>query len=232
MVGPSDCSEIDGMRPPIARGRSHEASDKAPRTLLLATLLLLLSACEMSQNPFASSVEEKVTYRPQEAGTVDHALCLLGFVHVPVRNVRPGHQLVEANINGVTGDFLLDTGANLTVVSASQAERFRLAPEAGGMLGSGPARFVGGSGIARQVRVESFQIANVAVRQRQILVADLGQLLNQLVEISGREVSGIVGQDILNEHRAIIDVARPMLYLMEEDREPAPVSAERCTQGA
>lgn len=96
------------------------------------------------------------------------------------------------------------------------------------MLGSGPTRFAGGSGVARQVRVESLQIANVAVRQPRVLVADLGQLLSALGEVSGREVSGIIGQDILNEHRAIIDVARPMLYLMEKNREPAPVSAESC----
>lgn len=186
----------------------------------------------MSGSPFGSSGGAPVAYRPQEAGTVDHALCLLGFVHVPVRNVRPGHQLVEATINGVVGDFVLDTGANLTVVSASQAERFGVAQDAGGILGSAPARFVGGSGTARQVRVESFRLANIAVRQRNVLVADLGQLLGALGKASGREVSGIIGQDILNEHRAIIDVARPMLYLMEEDRDPAPVNAEGCKPSA
>lgn len=209
--------------------------DKGTQTLnvgktgyLIFLIPLLLSACDMSGSPFASSDGKQVAYRPHEAGTVDHALCLLGFEHVPVRNVRPGHQLVEATINGVTGEFVLDTGANLTVVSASQTERFRLDPQAGGTLGAGPARFAGGSGTARQVRVESFQIGNLSVRQRSILVADLGQLLGALGQASGREIAGIIGQDILNEHRAIIDVARPMLYLVEEDREPAPVSADNC----
>lgn len=229
MVGPTDRLETGGVRTSIEPGRSSKASRSLGGAAFIVSLLVLPSACDMSESPFASSEGTQVAYRPQEAGTVDHALCLLGYVHVPVRNVRPGHQLIEASINGVAGDFVLDTGANLTVVSASQAERFRLSPETGGILGSGPARFAGVQGTARQVRIESFLLASVDIRQRSVLVADLGQLMGALGRASGREISGIVGQDILNEHRAIIDVARPMLYLMEEDREPAPVSAEGCT---
>ena len=190
--------------------------------------LVLLAGCDVGTSPFATADDAPVEYRPQEAGTVDHALCLLGFAAVPVRNVRPGHQLVEATINGVTGDFVLDTGANVTVVNAAQAERFGLSAEGGGVLGSGPALFSGASGTARQARVDSFTLGQFAIRQRRVLIADLGQLLGVLGQASGREVSGIIGQDILEEHRAIIDVPRPMLYLMEEDCDPSPVPAERC----
>lgn len=199
---------------------------------LIIPLLLLVSACDMSGSPFAAADEAAVAYRPQEAGTVDHALCLLGFAHVPVRNVRPGHQLVEARINGVTGDFVLDTGANMTVISTAQAQRFGLSSAAGGILGSVPARFAGASGTARQVGVDSFTIGDVAIRQRRVVIADLGQLLAALGTASGREVSGVIGQDVLDEHRAIIDVARPMLYIMEDEREPAPVDAATCREGA
>lgn len=201
---------------------------KAP--LIAPLLLLLLPACDMAANPFPGARQsEPVEYRPEEAGTVDHALCLLGFAHVPVRNVAPGHQLVEATINGVTGDFVLDTGANVTVVSVQQAERFGLTGSgAAGLLGSRPAQFVGASGTARQVGVDSFTVGEVAVRQRRVLIADLGQLLGALGDASGREVAGIIGQDVLREHRAVIDVSRPMLYVLTEARDPAPVASETC----
>ncbi len=204
------------------------------KALFAPFLVLLLPACDMAGSPFAGARQsEPVEYRPEEAGTVDHALCLLGFAHVPVRNVAPGHQLVEATINGVTGDFVLDTGANVTVVSAPQAERFGLSGSgAAGLLGSGPARFVGASGTARQVAVESFSIGDVTVRQRRVLIADLGQLLGALGDASGREVAGIIGQDVLREHRAVIDVSRPMLYVLTEARNPAPVAAETCQPDA
>lgn len=205
--------------------RSDTAKFNAAPLILLA---LALAGCDMSNSPFAPADEGPVAYRPQDAGTVDHALCLLGFAAVPVRNVSPGHQLVEASINGVTGDFVLDTGANVTVVDAARAESFGLSADRGGLLGTGSARFIGSAGTARQVRVDSFAVGPIALRQSRVLVADLGQLLGALGQASGREVAGVIGQDVLEEHRAIIDVPRPMLYLMAEDRDPAPVPAGRC----
>lgn len=166
-------------------------------------------------------------YAPGEAGTVDHALCLLGFSAVPVRDVDPGHQLIEATINGRTGKFVLDTGANVTVITASQARRFGLS-DAGAARLAGRSPGLGASGNASQIAIESFEIGPVTVRLDRIVTADLGQLLGALGTASGEEIAGIIGQDVLSEHRAIIDVARPMLYLMDEDRDPEPVAAEQC----
>lgn len=201
---------------------------------LLPLLLVpvLLTGCDMAGNPFASAEKPAAEYRPQDAGTIDHALCLLGFVSVPVTGVNPGHHLVEATINGVTGSFVLDTGANLTVINASQAERFGLSARGSGLPGIGTARFAGNTANARPVAVDSFTMGDVTVRQRRVLVADLGSLLASLGQISGRDIAGLIGQDVMNEHRAIIDVKRPMLYVMAEDREPAPVPAENCTSVA
>ena len=166
-------------------------------------------------------------YRPEEAGTVDHALCLLGFAAVPVQDVDPGHQLIEATIDGRTGLFALDTGANLTVIDASHAERFGLSTGEGGAIGR-RGKAASSRGNASQTAIDSFEIGSIAVRQRRIVRADLGQLLGALSTASGEEVVGIVGQDVLSEQRAIIDVARPMLYLMNDDRDPGPVPAEAC----
>lgn len=167
-------------------------------------------------------------YRPEEAGTVDHALCLLGFTAVPVRAVGTGHHLIEATINGRTGDFVLDTGANMTVIDRSNLASFGLSGRTGDL---GGAIGVGAGGQASRVPIDSFVIGGVQVRQGRVVSSDLGQLLTVLSRASGRTVSGIIGQDVLGEHRAIIDVSRPMLYLMEEDQAPAPVPAERCRAG-
>ncbi|MEH6665582.1 MAG: retropepsin-like aspartic protease [Brevundimonas sp.] len=186
----------------------------------LLPLLLLTAACDQSGGP-------AVEYRPGEAGTVDHALCLLGFSAVPLRQVAPGHHLIEATVNGQTGSFVLDTGANVTVISVSQADRFGLSssgasPGPGGVLRSGA-----GAG-AQQAGVEDFRIGAVAIRQDSVVIADLDQLLTTLGRVAGADLAGLIGQDVLVEHRAIIDVARPMLYLMVEDHEPAPIPADRC----
>lgn len=186
---------------------------------LAIAALLLACACRQATAPAPE-------YNPQEAGTVDHALCLLGFTAVPVREVSTGHHLIQATINGRKGEFVLDTGANMTVIDQSRLSAFGLSASSadiGGAVG------VGAAGRASRVPIRSFAIGPVQVRQSRVVSSDLGQLLTVLSRVSGMTVSGIVGQDVLGEHRAMIDVAKPMLYLMEADRDPAPVPAERCT---
>ncbi len=186
-----------------------------------AVAALLLASC---RQPDSGPSPE---YHPEEAGTVDHALCLLGFTAIPVREVSTGHHLIEATINGEPGEFVLDTGANMTVIDLSHIGRFGISPGSGAV---GGAIGVGGGGQARRSSIESFRVGPMQVRQSRVVTADLGQLLRTLGQVSGTTIYGIVGQDVLKEHRAIIDVARPMLYLMEEDRDPTPVPAERCRE--
>ena len=68
------------------------------RAILLGVLLAGASACDAATLQAPGPEPE---YRPGEAGTVDHALCLLGFTAVPLRRTRAtGHHLVEARLNG------------------------------------------------------------------------------------------------------------------------------------
>jgi hypothetical protein len=186
-----------------------------------AALLLAAAACEAPAGPTPN-------YRPQEAGSVDHALCLLGFSAVPLRRTRgTGHHLVEATLNGRRGLFVLDTGANMSVLDSEHVAAFGLAGAAsspGGALG------IGNRLNARQVSIQSLRLGPIRVRQRRMVITDLGQLTEALSPLAGGQVHGLIGQDVLNEHRAVIDVSRPLLYLIEADREPAPVRAERCRQ--
>ncbi len=187
------------------------------------TLLpLLLAAAATACSPPAA--ENKVAYSPEEAGTVDHAMCLLGFSAVPLRELGTGHHLVDATVNGRKGTFILDTGANASVVHAGVAPRLGL-PAKGVPAG---AFGLGGGMKAQQVKLERLEIGGVAIRRGRIMTSDLSQLVQVLGTVSRGEIAGIIGQDVMKEHRAVIDVARPVLYLVPEDRAPAPVAAERC----
>lgn len=188
---------------------------------LAAAALLSTAACNQSAEPAPQ-------YNPGEAGTVDHAMCLLGFAAIPLREVSTGHHLVEATINGQSGSFVLDTGANVSVIEQGQAEQFGISADGGGLAGFGQSVVPAAGGSAQQAAIDSFAIAGTEIRQGRIVLADMAQLLGSLAQIAGEDVAGLIGQDVLKEHRAIVDVARPMLYLMAEDRNPAPVPSEQC----
>jgi len=185
--------------------------------------VLLAAACDA-----ATVSQAPVEYRPGQAGTVDHALCLLGFTAVPLRRAAAtGHHLVAARLNGREALFVLDTGANVSVIDDDHAAAFGLG-EATAMPGGA---VIGGVGSARQARIDSLALGGIAIRQRRIVVTDLGRLATAMEPLAGGAVHGLIGQDVLNEHRAVIDMARPLLYLIEADRDPAPVAAERCGAG-
>src|SRR5690606_13516333 len=99
-----------------------------------------------------------------------------------------------------------------------RAEQFGLSPHSGAAAALGALQQ--GAAQASQASVGSFEIGALAIRQNDVVLADMAQLLGALGQVAGEEVVGVIGQDVLKEHRAIIDVARPMLYLMEEDRNP------------
>jgi predicted aspartyl protease len=197
------------------------------KIVLAAALALALVACDMIAPPPREAA--KVDYRPEEAGTVDHAMCLLGFTAIPLREARgTGHHLVKTRVNGQDGVFILDTGANLSVIDADHAAHFGISAERGR---TGGATGIGGSNAARQVRIESLAFGKVKLRQERMMVTDLGSIGDALAPLAGGAVHGLIGQDVLKEHRAVIDVERPLLYLIEADEDPAPVAAERCRAG-
>lgn len=189
---------------------------------LPAAFLLALAGCERVQAPAPAPSPD---YRPEDAGTVDHALCLLGFEAVPLRELSTGHHLVEARINGHDAAFILDTGANMSVVHAWLAAELGISP---GRSGEDSVA-IPGARLAGRARVDGFALGQVPIRQTSIVTADLGQLLTTLSSVSGTKVYGLIGQDVMKEHRAVIDVARSLLYLMVEDRDPAPIDASACT---
>ena len=191
------------------------------KIVLAAVLFAVLGGCDVFNKEQATT-----DYRPEQAGTVDHALCLLGFTAVSLRSARTtGHHLVSASINGREGVFVLDTGANVSVIDSDHADRFGLG---GGKASVGGAVVLGGANAARQVGVESLSLGGVPIRQRRMVLTDLGALGDALAPLAGGAVHGLIGQDVLKEHRAVIDVERPLLYLIEDDQDPEPVPAERC----
>lgn len=183
-------------------------------------LLALLAACKQVAT-------KAVEYRPTDAGTVDHAMCLLGFTGVPLRELMTGHHLVEVTLNGRKATFVLDTGANRSVLHAPYAKELGIGE---GRAVPGTAIGLGGTMKASLVEVERMEIGGMSIRESRMMSADLSPLTRLLGPMSGGRVYGLIGQDVMKEHRAVIDVSRRILYLIAADQDPAPIASERCSE--
>jgi aspartyl protease family protein len=81
-----------------------------------------------------------------------------------------GHFWVRAEVNGVSGNFMIDTGATLTAISAPLAERAGLEPRRGGipiMLGT-----ANGTVQAHVATVDSLTFGNVSASGTDAAIAE------------------------------------------------------------
>jgi aspartyl protease family protein len=82
---------------------------------------------------------------------------------------RDGHFWLRATVNGVPANFLVDTGATLTAVSAETAERVGLEPREAGI----PVRMqtANGSVTAQLTTIDEFRFGNVAAHGIDAIIA-------------------------------------------------------------
>lgn len=199
----------------------------AMRSAFIACAIFVLSACDNVQL-FPGRDDAPTKPSGVAAGPVGNALCRLGYSAVPMRRLSSGHHKIEATLNSVPATFLVDTGANVTTIRADLAERHGIG--SGGL----PAAVAGLGGMTggRMVRIDQFAIGEIPIRQSRILIADLS-MLDQMTRMQANvRVDGIIGQDVLQEHRAIIDVASHQMFLLPTGR-PGPIEQpELCDEAS
>ena len=133
-----------------------------------------------------------------------------GFKGVPLR-LQNNQSLLEITIAGERLNFLLDTGAQGSVIDRAKARALKLRIQenvgfAGGIGGSaGPM----GMALLPLIKVGSIQKKNVTVA-----VLDLSRIVSGHGKSS--KFDGIIGFDLLEDLEAVIDYKGRMMYLRED----------------
>jgi hypothetical protein len=122
-------------------------------------------------------------------------------------------------LNGKPGLFLVDTGAGATIIHAPYMHSFALAPAAGpgtGANASGKVRF-------EPMTVTAFAVGGARTRLHRIYAMDLSYLVNAVNAASALPIQGLIGQDVLRDQKALIDVDKSLLYLADPDSPPSAI---------
>jgi predicted aspartyl protease len=122
------------------------------------------------------------------------------------------HLLIKAKINGVKGNFILDTGASSSCVGFESIELFLLEAKKSKTQASG----AGATGMLTQIAVgNKLQLGNWKHRDFDLVIFDLSHVNEALVEHKAKPVHGIIGADILMKGKGIIDYYNHCVYLMK-----------------
>ena len=137
-----------------------------------------------------------------------------GYIAVPLQKISTGLLLLESEINGVPGMLIVDSGASATLVDSSASKDLFLKNMETSWI---QAFAIGETGPTKSTVLESLVIGPLTFQDRRTLLMDFGHMTNILSLISGQQIYGVLGQDILESHSAIIDIRNRLLYLKPDD---------------
>ena len=120
------------------------------------------------------------------------------------------HLELAAEINGVKGTFILDTGASNSCVGLDLIERFKLISEESDVKAAG----AGATDMETQKSENNtLKIGKWKNDACDLVLFDLMHVNTALKQHDAQEVDGIIGADVLEAGKALIDYNKKVLYL-------------------
>jgi len=133
-----------------------------------------------------------------------------GYKKINFKVSKTQHLLIKASINGVFGNFILDTGASNSCVGFESIALFDLHAGTSSTRAAG----AGATGMYTQVaKNNTLSLGRWKTTDFHLVIFDLTHVNEALQQYKAKPVQGIIGADILLEGDAIIDYANRCLYL-------------------
>ena len=132
------------------------------------------------------------------------------YTKINFKVTKTQHLLLKASINGVKGNFILDTGASNSCVGFECIELFDLTASKSKTKAAG----AGATGMFTQLaKSNQLQIGRWKNKNFHLVIFDLSHVNEALTQHKAKPVQGIIGADVLLKGKAIIDYYNHCLYL-------------------
>ncbi len=132
------------------------------------------------------------------------------YIKIKLKKTATNHLEIKAKINDVKGRFILDTGASNSCVGIDLIEQFKLSAEESETKAAGA-----GATDMETLKSEnnSLEIGKWKTTNCHLVLFDLTHVNTALTQHDAKEVHGIIGADVLEEGKAIIDYSNMLLFL-------------------
>lgn len=137
------------------------------------------------------------------------------YIRIPLKTIVTNHLEIQAKINGVEGSFILDTGASNSCVGIDLIDFFKLNTEESEIKAAG-AGAIDMATLTSENNV--LEIANWKTIKSNLVLFDLSHVNTALTQHKADEVHGIIGADILEKGKALIDYNKKVLYLKKNKK--------------
>ena len=124
--------------------------------------------------------------------------------------LKTQHLLIKVKVNGIPGNFILDTGASNTCVGLENIEKYRLETTDYGSFAASASSTTMHAKISKG---NYLQIGSWKQMPSTFILFDLSHVNEALSQQKIKPVDGIIGADVLLKGNAIIDYPNLCLYL-------------------
>ncbi|PWL39361.1 acid protease [Flagellimonas aquimarina] len=132
------------------------------------------------------------------------------YARIPLVMTETNHFEIAAKINGVSGRFILDTGASNTCVGMDKIDFFKMVSEVSDIKAAG----AGASEMETLVSNKNkIQIGAWKKKKQKMVLFDLVHVNKALTLHNALPVDGIIGGDVLKKGKAVIDYDKKCLFL-------------------
>lgn len=141
---------------------------------------------------------------------LNNILLRKGYTKIKLKKINTNHFELKATINGVKGRFILDTGASNSCIDINLAEKFKLDVK------DSETKAAGAGAIGMETKISSqnkIKLKDWKYHNCQIVLLDLTHVNIALVDHKANAVDGIIGADILEKGKAIIDYKKHRVFL-------------------
>ena len=132
-----------------------------------------------------------------------------GYVSIKLNFLKTKHYSLEADINGINGRFILDTGASNSCICSSLENKFNIISKETIEKASSATSEINNTKISKNNTIQIGKWEN----KMNLITFDMGHINHVLNEKKIDSVSGIIGADILKKSKAILDYNLNNLYL-------------------
>ncbi len=136
------------------------------------------------------------------------------YIRVPLVFTATNHFEIVAKINGISGRFILDTGASNTCIGLDKIEFFNLISKESEVKAAG----AGATNMETLISTKNnIEIGKWRKQKHKIVLFDLTHVNEALTTHKALPVDGIIGADILKKAKAIIDYKKSFVYLKQKN---------------
>ncbi len=132
------------------------------------------------------------------------------YTKIKLKLTKTNHFEMKATINGVKGNFILDTGASSSCVGFEAIETFNLKVKDSEILAAGAGATDMETKMSKKNKVKIGKWNHDKVV---LVLFNLVHVNTALVNHNSKPVDGIIGADILKKGKAVIDYEKKYLYL-------------------